>query len=137
MTKALPSVSRPATPGFATFEEEPRHALLIDGDGEPDYGAIQTSEDFLNLKRRVKRFILPATLVFLTWYITFVLLSAYAADFMSTPLFGTVNVGLTMGFLQIVTTIIITMAYARYSKRKLDPQVDKVRALAETDEELA
>ncbi|MET9226643.1 DUF485 domain-containing protein [Lentzea sp. NPDC003310] len=136
MTKALPSVSRPASPGFATFEESP-HSLLIDGDGEPDFDAIQTSEDFVDLKRRVKRFILPATVLFLAWYVTFVLLSAYAADFMSTPLFGTVNVGLTMGFLQIVTTIIITMAYARYSKRKLDPQVDKVRALVETDEELA
>ena len=136
MTKALPSVSRPATPGFATFDE-PHHSLLIDGDGEPDFGAIQTSEDFLALKRRVTRFILPATVLFLAWYITFVLLSAYAADFMSTPLFGTVNVGLTMGFLQIVTTIVITMAYARYSKKSLDPQVEKVRALVETDEELA
>ena len=136
MTKALPSVSRPASTGFATFAD-PDHSLLINGDGEPDFGAIQTSEDFLALKRRVKRFILPATLLFLAWYVTFVLLSAYAADFMSTPLFGTVNVGLTMGFLQFVTTIIITMAYARYSDRRLDPQVDKVRALAETDEELA
>ncbi|MET8764782.1 DUF485 domain-containing protein [Lentzea sp. NPDC004782] len=136
MTKALPSVSRPATPGFATFDEHP-HSLLIDGDGEPDFGAIQTSEDFLALKRRVTRFIVPATLLFLAWYVTFVLLSAYAADFMSTPLFGTVNVGLTMGFLQFVTTIIITMAYARYAKKRLDPQVDKVRALAETAEELA
>jgi len=136
MTKALPAVSRPATPGFASFEEQ-HHSLLIDGDGEPDFGAIQTSEDFLLLKRRVTRFILPVTLLFLSWYITFVLLSAYAVDFMSTPLFGTVNIGLTMGFLQLVTTIILTMAYAGYSKRKLDPQVQKVRALAETNEEYA
>ncbi|MEU7481661.1 DUF485 domain-containing protein [Lentzea sp. NPDC042327] len=136
MTKALPSVSRPATPGFATFDDS-RHSLLIDGDGEPDFSAIQTSEDFLVLKRRVTRFILPATGLFLTWYVTFVLLSAYAADFMRTPLFGTVNVGLTLGFLQIVTTVVITMAYARYSKKRLDPQVDRVRALAGADEELA
>lgn len=134
MTKALPSVSRPATPGFATFEK-PRHSLLIDGDGEPDFGAIQTSEEFRALKRRMARFILPATVLFLAWYVTFVLLSAYAADFMATPLFGTVNVGLTMGFLQFVTTIALTMAYSRYSKRRIDPQVDKVRALAEPDEE--
>ncbi|MFD5827969.1 DUF485 domain-containing protein [Lentzea sp. NPDC060358] len=136
MTKALPSVSRPATPGFATFEE-PRHPLLVDGDGEPDFNAIQTSDDFRALKRRVARFILPATVLFLAWYVTFVLLSAYAADFMSTPLFGTVNVGLTMGFLQFVTTIVITMAYSRYSRRKLDPQVGRVRALVEPDEEPA
>lgn len=136
MTKALPAVSRPATPGFATFDDH-HHSLLIDGDGEPDFGAIQTSEEFLQLKRRVTRFILPAMLLFLAWYVTFVLLSAYAGDFMSTPLFGTVNVGLTMGFLQFVTTIIITMAYARYSKKKLDPQVDRVRALVGNDEEYA
>ena len=136
MTKALPSVSRPATPGFATFDDR-HHSLLIKGDGEPDFDAIQTSEEFRALKRRVTRFILPAMLLFLAWYVTFVLLSAYAADFMSTPLFGTVNVGLTMGFLQFATTIIITMTYARYSKKRLDPQVEKVRALAENDEELA
>ncbi|GLZ28771.1 hypothetical protein Lesp02_09610 [Lentzea sp. NBRC 105346] len=128
MTKALPS------PGFATFEDSD-HALLLSGDGEPDFRAIQQSEDFQLLRRRIARFVIPATILFLSWYVTFVLLSAYADDFMSTPVFGVINVGLVCGFLQFVTTILITLAYARYARKKLDPQVEAVRGLV-ADEEM-
>jgi uncharacterized membrane protein (DUF485 family) len=128
MTKALPS------PGFATFEPHD-HGLLVDGDGEPDFTAIQQSSEFRLLRRRIVRFVFPATVLFLGWYVTFVLLSAYADDFMSQPVIGVINVGLVFGFLQFVTTIVITLAYSRYSKRRLDPQVENVRSLVEADEE--
>ncbi|TWP51939.1 DUF485 domain-containing protein [Lentzea tibetensis] len=128
MTKALPS------PGFATFEDHD-HGLLLDGDGEPDFGRIQQSADFQLLRRRIATFVIPATLLFLSWYVTFVLLSAYADDFMSQPVFGVINVGLVFGFLQFASTIIITLAYSRYAKRRLDPQVDAVRSLVDADEE--
>jgi uncharacterized membrane protein (DUF485 family) len=128
MTKALPS------PGFATFEDHD-HGLLLDGDGEPDFGRIQQSADFQLLRRRIAMFVIPATLLFLSWYVAFVLLSAYADDFMSTPVIGVINVGLVFGFLQFVTTIVITLAYSRYARRRLDPQVDVVRGLVDADEE--
>ncbi|GGS30839.1 MULTISPECIES: DUF485 domain-containing protein [Actinokineospora] len=127
MTKSLSARPRP---GFATFEPEPRRDYL-DADGEIDFVALQASPDFQRLRRRAVRFALPATVLFLVWYLTYVLLSAYAPGFMSQPVFGAVNVGLLFGMLQFVSTVVITLLYGRYAKRRVDPEVDAVRALVD------
>ena len=59
-----------------------------------EYLAAQDSPEFVELKRRFRRFAFPMTVAFLTWYLLYVLLSTYAPDFMSTEVFGNVNVGL-------------------------------------------
>ncbi|GAA3874557.1 hypothetical protein GCM10022243_44400 [Saccharothrix violaceirubra] len=133
MTKAIlpPTESRHARSGgraFATFDE-PAAPLLVDAEGNPDFAAIRDSDDFRELRRRILIFVLPATCGFLAWYLGYVVLSAYAPDFMGAELFGSVNVGITFGLLQFVTTITLTVAYSRYSRNRLDPQVDAVRAL--------
>jgi uncharacterized membrane protein (DUF485 family) len=96
----------------------------------PDYAAIESSREFALLRSRLRRFVFPMTFVFLSWYLTFVLLAAYAHDFMGTRVFGLITVGMLLGLAQFVTTLAITLAYNRYAKRKLDPQVDLVRARA-------
>ena len=77
--------------------------------------------DFRELQRRHRSFVFPLAVLFLIWYFVYVLLAAYAHDFMATPVFGSVNVGLLFGLGQFVTTFVITMAYVRYANRKLDP----------------
>ncbi|MDT7648659.1 MAG: hypothetical protein QOI36_65, partial [Pseudonocardiales bacterium] len=77
-----------------------------------------------------RRFVFPMTFVFLSWYLTFVLLAAYAHDFMGTQVFGLITVGMLLGLAQFVTTLAITLTYNRYAKRKLDPQVNLVRTQA-------
>ncbi|MEO6766032.1 MAG: DUF485 domain-containing protein [Umezawaea sp.] len=139
MTKALPrSLDSRQSPnrgrGFATFDE-PAKPLLVDEDGNPDFVAIQQSEEFKALRRRALVFVFPMTALFLTWYLTYVIASAYAHEFMSTRVFGVVNVGILLGLLQFVTTVVLTLSYARYAKRKLDPQVSVVRGLAGIVEE--
>ncbi len=139
MTKAVPRpLDSRQTPnrgrGFATFDE-PAQPLLVDDEGNPDFVAIQQSEEFKALRRRSLVFIFPATALFLTWYLTYVLASAYAHDFMSTRVLGVVNIGILLGLLQFVTTVVLTLAYARYAKRTLDPQVTAVRGLAGIVEE--
>jgi hypothetical protein len=57
----------------------------------------------------------------------YVLLAAYAHDFMSQPVFGQVNVGLLFGGAQFVSTGLITLLYLRFARRKLDPKVDAIR----------
>lgn len=139
MTKAVP---RPLESrqipnrgrGFATFDE-PAKSLLVDEDGNPDFIAIQQSEEFQALRRRTLIFVFPMTALFLTWYLTYVIASAYAHDFMSTRVLGVVNVGILLGLLQFATTVVLTLSYARYAKRRLDPQVSVVRALTGIVEE--
>ncbi|MEO5920040.1 MAG: DUF485 domain-containing protein [Pseudolysinimonas sp.] len=95
--------------------------------GTHDYQEVAESEDFRLLQRNHRSFVFPVALLFLVWYFVYVLLAAYAHDFMATPVFGSVNVGLLFGLGQFVTTFIITMAYVAYANRKLDPIAEKLR----------
>jgi uncharacterized membrane protein (DUF485 family) len=99
-----------------------------------DYEAVIESEDFRRLKRSHRSFVLPLAVAFLVWYFAYVLLAAYAHDFMATPVIGVVNLGLLLGLGQFVTTFAITMAYVAYANRKLDPVAASLRAELEEAE---
>ena len=92
-----------------------------------DYLEVEESPRFRELKRRHRSFVLPVAALFLVWYLAYVLLADYAVDFMSTPVFGNVNVGLLLGLGQFVTTFAITMWYVWYANRKLDPLAEELR----------
>ena len=57
-----------------------------------EYLAAQESPEFMELKRRFRRFAFPMTVAFFSWYLLYVLLSTYASDFMATRVFGNVRV---------------------------------------------
>jgi uncharacterized membrane protein (DUF485 family) len=92
-----------------------------------DWEAVQASPDFVELRRRLRRFVFPMTGLFLVWYLVYVLLADYAHGFMSTKVIGNINVALIMGLLQFVSTFVITMLYVRYANKDLDPQAKKIR----------
>lgn len=101
------------------------------GEVPPEAGRwaeVQQSADFVELRRRLRRFVFPMAALFLVWYLVYVLLADYAHGFMSTKLFGNINVALVLGILQFVSTFAITMIYVRYANRRLDPQAEKIRA---------
>ncbi|MFE3449896.1 DUF485 domain-containing protein [Nonomuraea sp. NPDC059194] len=91
------------------------------------YEQVQASSEFQELKRRFRAWTFPMTVAFLAWYLLYVVLSAWARDFMGTKLFGNINVALIFGLLQFVSTFWIAWAYARHAERKLDPIADKLR----------
>lgn len=93
----------------------------------PDWETIQQSAEFTQLRRRLRTFVFPITVAFLVWYLLYVLLSAYAHDFMSTKVAGNINIGLIFGLLQFVSTWLITWLYVRHANRSLDPVADKIR----------
>ncbi len=104
---------------------------LSGGDGsqiaQADFERVQQSEEFSTLRSNFRSFAFPMTAAFIIWYFLYVLLSTYAHDFMSTPLFGYLNLGLTMGLLQFVTTFGITWLYVRHANRNLDPLAAQLR----------
>ncbi|MBP2411340.1 uncharacterized membrane protein (DUF485 family) [Arthrobacter stackebrandtii] len=95
--------------------------------GPVDFVAEQNSEEFQKLKKSHRSFVLPVAAGFLLWYFAYVLLAAYAHDFMSIKVWGSINIGLIMGLLQFVTTFGITAWYVSYANRKLDPQATVIR----------
>jgi uncharacterized membrane protein (DUF485 family) len=92
------------------------------------YSAMAASPEFDGLRRALRRFVFPMTVAFLAWYLLYVLLSAYARDFMGTRVLGNVNVAFVFGILQFVSTFLIAWAYSRYADAKIDPIADKIRA---------
>lgn len=128
----------PATPNSA--EDTGQMPAVLFGDAPapevqerpagPDFAKIQGSEEFGALRSKFRRFVFPMSLLFFAWYLTYVLLAAYAHDFMSVKVFGSINIGIILGILQFVSTIAIMVAYLRFAKRTIDPQVAEIRLQA-------
>lgn len=93
-----------------------------------DYEAFQARPEFQEYKRRFRRFVFPLTAAFMVWFLLYVLLAAYAHDFMATPVPVFVNMGILLGLLQFVSTFAITMWYVSYANRRLDPSTEALRA---------
>jgi len=100
--------------------------------GGTSYEEVQASPEFAELRRRFRRFVFPVTALFLGWYFLYVVLAAYAPDFMSTQVVGKINIGLILGLLQFVSTFAITMTYRRWADREFDPTADRLREQIET-----
>ena len=101
--------------------------------GGSTYAEVQGTEEFQHLKRTLRRFVFPATAVFLGWYLLYVLLTAYARDFMSTKLLGEINIAYVLGLLQFISTFVIAYIYSRYAEKHFDPTADAIRHRLESD----
>lgn len=88
---------------------------------------MQASPEFQDLRSRLRKFVFPMTGFFLVWYGIYVLLGAFAHDFMATQVFGNANVGLIIGLGQFLTTFVITGLYVRFANRELDPRSAAIR----------
>ena len=97
------------------------------------YERFQATEEFQELRRRVRNFAFPMTVAFLAWYLLYVVLSGWARGFMGTELFGAINVALVFGLLQFVSTFAIAWLYSRRAERRLDPLADKIRKEIEAE----
>ena len=94
---------------------------------EEKYLAAQQSAEFQELRRRYRGWVLPVAAAALLWYFLYVLLAAYATDFMGTKVIGNINVGLIMGLLQFASTFGVTALYIKYANRVLDPVSERIR----------
>ncbi|SDE66979.1 DUF485 domain-containing protein [Auraticoccus monumenti] len=88
---------------------------------DPRYAALAERPEFVELRRRYLRFVVPATITFMAWYILYVAANNWARGFMNIQVVGHVNVAVVFGLLQFVSTFGIAVLYARYSTNRLDP----------------
>ncbi|AWB96521.1 DUF485 domain-containing protein [Agromyces badenianii] len=104
-------------------------ALSAESETAPvvDYRAVQKSEEFQRLRSKHRKFVFPVLGACLVWYLAYVLLAGYAHDFMSTPVFGSVNVAILLGLTQVITTFAVTTWYVSYANRELDPIAEDIR----------
>jgi uncharacterized membrane protein (DUF485 family) len=133
MTHASAFTRAPEPGEYAAFEQ-PENGISNLPDGRPDFAAIREHPEFVRLRRRLTRFVFPVCALFLTWYLTFVLLAAYAPGFMGHRVTGSVTVGLLLGLSQFASTVAIMLWYARFARNKIDPKIAELRRLAGEDD---
>ena len=100
-----------------------------------EYERMQQTPEFQGLRRRFRNFVFPMTALFLVWYFLYVLLANYAYGFMNIHVFGNLSMGFVLAFGQFVSTFAITMIYARWANKRLDPQADAIRRELEGDQQ--
>ncbi len=127
------------TPGLPLVPRTPqdecgaRHSRSVEGapvTSSPPrtYEQVQATDEFQGLRRSLRRFVFPATALFLAWYLLYVLMSAYARDVLDAKVLGNINVAYVFGLLQFVSTFVIAWVYSRYADRHFDPVADRLRA---------
>ncbi|MFF8314798.1 DUF485 domain-containing protein [Streptomyces lydicus] len=101
----------PAAPAWA----QPRSASH-----DEIYLAVQRSGAFQEVRRRYRRFVVPATAAFLAWYLAYVGAAVAAPGLMARPVAGALNVAMLAGLGQFATTFLLTWAYARHARLRRD-----------------
>jgi uncharacterized membrane protein (DUF485 family) len=96
---------------------------------------VSDSDDFKDLMAAKARFIVPATLFFVTYYFALPVLVGYAPKLMSTPVIGVVNLAYLFALSQFFVAWFIAWRYVRAAgrfdeaaKRILDSVKSKDRA---------
>ncbi|MFF2009931.1 DUF485 domain-containing protein [Streptomyces sp. NPDC058195] len=84
------------------------------------YLEVQRSEAFQEVRRRYRRFVVPATLAFFLWYLAYVVAAVAVPGLMDRPVAGAVNVAMLAGIGQFLTTFLLTWAYARHARLRRD-----------------
>ena len=99
-----------------------------------DWEAIERSPEFHELVGRRRRFVVPCTVFFLAWYMAFILVCAYAPDFMGERVYEGLTVGYCLALTQFAMVFVLGLWYLRKADREFDPLAEKaIAAYADDD----
>jgi uncharacterized membrane protein (DUF485 family) len=99
-----------------------------------DWEAIERSPEFQELVHRRRSFVIPGTVFFLAWYLGFILLCAYAPDFMAESVYQGLTVGYCLALTQFAMVFGLGLWYLRKADREFDPLAEKaIAAYADDD----
>ena len=95
-----------------------------------DWESVEQSPEFRELITARRRFVLPATIFFLSWYLGFILLAGYAPGFMGESVYQGLTVGYVLALTQFVMVFVLGLMYLRKSERVFDPLAQRAAARA-------
>jgi uncharacterized membrane protein (DUF485 family) len=105
--------------------------------GEPDvldrpidWQRAERSPEFRELVAAKRRFVVPATIFFLAWYLGFILLAGYAPDFMGESVYQGLTVGYCLALTQFAMVFILGLWYLKKSDKEFDPLAERAAARA-------
>src|SRR5690625_3921222 len=98
---------------------------MVEYNEKYEYIKIEQTEEFKELKRRKYRFIFPVPLLFRVYYLFFIVMSAYAQDFMSQPLWGNLTTCYLCGVSYYLLLWALSFVYV-FKARQYDKLVDEI-----------
>jgi uncharacterized membrane protein (DUF485 family) len=100
-----------------------------------DWEGIERSEEFRELVRKRRSFVVPATIFFLAYYMAFIIVAGYAPDFMARSVYEGLTVGYCYALTQFLMVFVLGIWYLRKADREFDSLADAaVEAAADSDE---
>ena len=97
---------------------------VVDSRPEPDFDDVSALEAIASRRLRVA---LALTAAMLVVYFGFILLIAFAKDFLSRTITDGLSVGMALGVVVILTTWALTWIYVRWANRVYEPALDELR----------
>ena len=98
-----------------------------------DWETIERSPEFQELVQRRRGFVIPCTIFFLSWYLGFILLAAYAEDFMGERVYQGLTVGYCLALTQFAMVFGLGLWYLRKADNVFDPLAEKAIAAYSED----
>ena len=91
-----------------------------------DWEGIERSEEFRELVKKRRSFVVPATIFFLAYYMAFIVICGYAPDFMGESVYEGLTVGYCYALTQFVMVFVLGIWYLRKAEKEFDPLADAV-----------
>src|SRR6478609_11004212 len=100
-----------------------------------DWSGIERSDEFRELVKKRRSFVVPATIFFFTYYMTFIIVAGYAPEFMGKSVYQGLTVGYCYALTQFLMVFVLGLWYLRKAEKEFDPLADAVAAAGVADEE--
>jgi uncharacterized membrane protein (DUF485 family) len=89
--------------------------------------AVGKDPEMVELERRHRRFVWPATIFFLIYYLSLNVLAGTSPDLMGNKLFGEFTFGYLFALSQFVMAFVVAWVYARWAATRIDPLATDLR----------
>jgi uncharacterized membrane protein (DUF485 family) len=89
--------------------------------------AVGKDPEMVELERRHRRFVWPATVFFLIYYLALNVLAGAAPGLMGTKLFGQFTFGYLFALSQFLMAFVVAWVYARWAASRIDPLATDLR----------
>jgi uncharacterized membrane protein (DUF485 family) len=89
--------------------------------------AVGRDPEMVELERRHRRFVWPATIFFLVYYMALNVLAGTSPDLMGTKLFGEFTFGYLFALSQFLMAFVVAWVYSRWAATRIDPLASDLR----------
>ena len=89
--------------------------------------AVGKDPEMVELENRHRRFVWPATVFFIVYYMLLNILAGTSPDLMGTKLFGEFTFGYLFALSQFVMAFVVAWVYSRWAARRIDPLATDLR----------